>query len=88
VPEEIRIGLFEGKSVVGGGSCPDCDLPTTLLGIESRRQSPDAIESRLRAQDPHVIIRVEANRAVLDLRTVFPEQETALLAALSQTLVD
>ena len=86
VPAEIQIGLFEGESVVGGGSCPDCDLPTTLVGIESGRHSPDAIESRLRAQNPPVILRVEENRPLVDLRTVFPEQEAALLAALSQSL--
>jgi L-seryl-tRNA(Ser) seleniumtransferase len=88
VPAEILIGLFKGKSVVGGGSCPDCDLPTTLVGIESGSHSPGDIESRLRSQDPPVIIRVEENRPLVDLRTVFPEQETALLAALTQSLKD
>ncbi len=86
MPEGVQVGLCQGKSVVGGGSCPDCDLPTTLLGIESEKYGPDAIEARLRAQDPPVILRVEENRAVIDLRTVFPEQERVLLEALHKAL--
>lgn len=86
VPAGTRVGLFEGKSVVGGGSCPDCDLPTTLVGIESGNHNATVIECRLRSQDPPVIVRIEENRSLVDLRTVFPEQEAALIAALTQSL--
>ncbi len=84
--EGIRVGFFEGKSLVGGGSCPDCDLPTTLLGIDSDKRRPDVIEGRLRAQEPAVIVRLEDDRVLIDLRTVFPEQDTALFAALCDAL--
>ena len=36
--------------------------------------------------EPPVIARVEEDRLLLDLRTVFPEQEPALLAALAAAL--
>ncbi len=78
LPEGVRAALSDGYSVVGGGSCPDCRLETVLLAIESGSPSPGTIESRLRLQDPAIIVRVEDNRVLVDLRTVFPEQETEL----------
>jgi L-seryl-tRNA(Ser) seleniumtransferase len=80
--EKIRsqvpsLEIKEGRSVAGGGSTPDQSLPTWLLAM-----SGDVvhIEKKLRAQD--IIARIENNRVVLDLRTVFPEEEEELVRAL------
>ena len=40
--------------------------------------------ARLRASDPPIIARVEEGRVLLDLRTVFPEQDDAIAQALAQ----
>ena len=77
-----RVPQFEiipGESVAGGGSTPEQTLPTWLLALPG-----DAIahERRLRAGDPPVIARIENDRLVLDLRTVFPEQEEELVLRL------
>lgn len=71
--------IIEGESVAGGGSTPDQTLPTCLLAV-----SGDAvqIERALRAQN--IIARIERDRVVIDLRTVFPEEEEALVKALQQ----
>lgn len=79
LPAEANARLCEGESVVGGGSCPGFSLPTTLIALESGRLSPNTIESRLRSQEPAIILRLDENRVLLDLRTVFPEQEPALI---------
>jgi L-seryl-tRNA(Ser) seleniumtransferase len=80
--EGIRIQLLAGNSVVGGGSCPECRLPTTLIALESDTVRPNAIESRLRSQKPPIILRLEEDRVLIDLRTVFPSQESALIEGL------
>jgi L-seryl-tRNA(Ser) seleniumtransferase len=69
--------IIEGRSVAGGGSTPDQTLPTWLLAV-----SGDAvkIERRLRAKG--IVARIEDGRVVLDLRTVFPEEEEQLLSVL------
>ncbi len=82
LPEGIKVHLSGGESVVGGGSCPDCHLPTTLVAIDCEQPSPNTIESRLRAQDPPIIIRLEEDRVLIDLRTVFPAQEPILIEGL------
>jgi L-seryl-tRNA(Ser) seleniumtransferase len=76
----LRAELLPGESVIGGGSTPEQSIPTCLIAIESE----DVIEAerRLRQGNPPVIARIENNRLLLDLRTVFPEQEAELAAAL------
>jgi len=41
-----------------------------------------ALAARLRASDPPVIARVEEGKVLLDLRTVFPEQDKVLTQVL------
>jgi len=71
--------LVAGESVIGGGSTPDQSIPTWLVSV------PD-VEKKLRANDPPVISRVENGRTLLDLRTVFPEEEAELKLALDKCL--
>jgi L-seryl-tRNA(Ser) seleniumtransferase len=44
--------------------------------------SADELSSSLRAAEPPIIARVEDGRVLLDLRTVFPEQDQAIVKAL------
>jgi L-seryl-tRNA(Ser) seleniumtransferase len=83
--KDVNIQLSEGNSLVGGGSCPEYFLPTILIVLESSRISPNAIESRLRSQDPPIVLRIEEDKALIDLRTVFADQESTLIAGLQQT---
>jgi L-seryl-tRNA(Ser) seleniumtransferase len=78
-----KIETLPGFSVIGGGSTPDQQLPTVLISISSPRHSATALESRLRkpATGPAVIARIEDDRLILDLRTVFPDEDAALAAA-------
>ncbi len=86
VPDDVHIQLAKGNSLVGGGSCPEYPLPTTLIVLESDRVSPNTIESRLRSQDLPIILRLEEDKALLDLRTVFTSQESLLIEGLSKAL--
>lgn len=74
--------LIDGVSTVGGGSAPGSALATRLIRLTPREQSTVSLERRLRALDPPVIGRIENDRVLLDLRTVSPEQDDQLLAAL------
>jgi L-seryl-tRNA(Ser) seleniumtransferase len=74
--------LLPGESVIGGGAAPGSNLPTILVAISGESFSADQFATRLRQNDPPVIARVEERRVLIDLRTVFPEQESAILAAL------
>jgi L-seryl-tRNA(Ser) seleniumtransferase len=81
---DAEIEIAEGQSLVGGGSTPAQSLPTKVLRIASARHSASELETRLRTASgaAPVIARIEDDRLLLDLRTVFPEQEGALAEAL------
>jgi L-seryl-tRNA(Ser) seleniumtransferase len=80
----IRAEVAPGDSVIGGGATPEQAIPTWLIAIACADVA--GVEARLRAGDPPVIARIEDGRLLLDLRTVLPEEETELVAALKATL--
>jgi L-seryl-tRNA(Ser) seleniumtransferase len=91
LPQDATIEVRPGFSVIGGGSTPDQQLPTHLISLASPRHSAAALEERLRkpahgAPSIPVIARIEDDRLVLDLRTVFPDEEATLAEALGSAL--
>lgn len=81
---KLKTEIVDGESLLGGGAAPSCVLPTRLLALTAEGISAEELCTKLRACEPPVIGRVEENRVLLDLRTVFPEQDAALASALSR----
>lgn len=95
--EGIAATATEGESAVGGGTLPGEKLPTVLcaigpFGAETRGSAQDKVAdiamvaARLRTGDPAVLARVLRDRILLDPRTVAPEEDAPLLAALRTAL--
>jgi len=80
----LQIEVINGESVIGGGAAPSAVLPTRLLAVTCHGLSADEISVRLRASDPPIVARVEDGRVLLDLRTVFPEQDQDVIAGLQK----
>ncbi len=76
--------VLPGLSTVGGGSLPGEMLPTALLALTV--PNPNRFLTHLRRASTPVIARVEEDRVLFDPRTVLPEQDQALLAAIRQSL--
>ena len=85
---EVEMDIADGASLVGGGSTPTQSLPTKIIRFASVRYSAAQLEQRLRDAPAgvSVIARVEENRLLLDLRTVFPEQESLLVKTFAAAL--
>jgi L-seryl-tRNA(Ser) seleniumtransferase len=83
-PSRLSIEPIDGESLIGGGAAPSAVLPTCLLAVRSDCLGAQEICTRLLACVPPVITRVEEGRVLLDLRTVFPEQDPLLVEALRQ----
>ena len=79
----LKLELLDGESVIGGGAAPSAVLPTRLIALSHTDLSADEVSARLRASTPPIVARVEEGRVLLDLRTVFPEQDASLAAALA-----
>jgi len=78
----LEVEVAESRSVLGGGAAPGSTLPTRVLAVKSDSVSADELCTRLRQWETPIVARVEESRVLLDLRTVEPEQETAIVAAL------
>ncbi len=74
------VTIVPGYSTAGGGSAPDSKIPTVLLRLGV--PSPDTAIAELSRNDPAIIARIEAGAVVLDLRTVDPDDDEAVTAAL------
>jgi L-seryl-tRNA(Ser) seleniumtransferase len=78
----LKAEIIEGESVIGGGTAPSATLATALLALTHQTMNADSFAARLRAVEPPIIARIEDGRVLLDLRTVFPEQDAAIAQAL------
>jgi L-seryl-tRNA(Ser) seleniumtransferase len=74
--------MIDGESVIGGGAAPSAVLPTRLIALTRPDSTADWLSARLRRCDPPIVARVEDGRVLLDLRTVFPEQDRAIADAI------
>lgn len=72
----LRAAVIEGSSVIGGGSTPGQPLQSWLIAIDSA--DVVEVERRCRLSDPPVVARIEDGRLLLDLRTVFADEEDEL----------
>jgi len=83
-PTRLKIEIVDGESVIGGGAAPSSVLATRLLAVTCDGLNADELSARLRASDPPIVARVEDGRVLLDLRTVFPEQDDPVASALKR----
>ena len=87
--EGALAGVEPGASTIGGGSLPGETLPTHVLALRGTRRAASwasATAAALRAGMPPVVARIDDNRVVLDPRTVLPEQDAPLVAALGRVV--
>ncbi len=75
-----RVEAVATEATVGGGSLPGETLPS--FGVAIGGGSANGTLAALRQGTPAVIGRIEGGRVVLDLRTVEPERDAELAAAI------
>jgi L-seryl-tRNA(Ser) seleniumtransferase len=69
--------IVQADAYLGGGSAPEAAIPGEALALPGK----EAVLARLRLGDPPVVGYLNRGRLLLDLRTVAPEDDDALLAA-------
>ena len=74
----------DGETMVGGGSLPGGTLPTRLVAVRRREGDREAhtLSTMLRSQEIPVVGRISEDTLLLDPRSVLPEEDTIVLAAL------
>ena len=80
LPMQIAIGY--GTVKVGGGALPKSTMPSVTIDIVTENCSLADFAARLRNWSPPVIGYIVNERFKLDLRTIFPEQDDAVVDAI------
>jgi L-seryl-tRNA(Ser) seleniumtransferase len=82
VAAEIRAEIVPAEAFLGGGSAPEVPIPGEALSLPG----DDALLARLRKGQPAVMGYLRQGRLMLDLRTVDPEDDPALVAAIRSAI--
>ena len=82
----VAASVVELRSTIGGGSLPGETLPSAGLALAGGRRSATRVLAALRQGTPIVVGRIEADRVVLDMRTVKPALDGDLAAAVERAL--
>lgn len=72
--------VADSSAVTGGGSVPGSSIPSAAIVITCAQ--PKLFAAALRANDPPIIARIEHDQVLLDLRTVDPNDDAVVTAAL------
>lgn len=76
-----RASIVESDAYIGGGALAQELVKSVAVAIEVDR--PEALAAALRAGRPPIVARVAHGRLLLDLRTVAPEDDHTVIAALA-----
>jgi L-seryl-tRNA(Ser) seleniumtransferase len=87
--ESAVVSVLEGSSMVGGGALPKAELPTWLVSVKPSLSAPKAagLVEKLRLGEPPVMLRLQQDSLLFDLRTVWPEQEIELVKMIVQAFL-
>ena len=78
----LQVAVASSVAKVGGGTLPRSKMPSVTIKIVPGNCSPLEFASRLRSATPPVIGYVANDCFKLDVRTIFPEQDDLVVAAI------
>lgn len=76
---DLGVEVVPSVARSGGGTLPTFEIPSFAVRLEAA--DADALAGDLRAADPPVVGRVRENGLLLDVRTLLPGDEEAVVAA-------
>ncbi len=80
------VQVARDEAYVGGGSLPDQAMKSWVVVLEAGGLTDAELAYRLRTGVPAVMGRVREGKLLLDVRTIFPHQESALVEAVRRAL--
>lgn len=69
--KDFHLALQDSTSQIGSGAMPTEELPTVVITIENAKLSANAIAKKFRQANPPIIGRIQDDKFLLDLRTIF-----------------
>jgi L-seryl-tRNA(Ser) seleniumtransferase len=84
----LKVEVVSSEARAGGGSLPQAPLPSRALALTVPPLAPQDLEARLHQAGTPIIGRVEHGVVLLDLRTLLPGDQEAIMAALAEVLAN
>jgi L-seryl-tRNA(Ser) seleniumtransferase len=81
---ELKAEVVPVESLIGGGTAPKAKLPSFAIALRHTNLGADDLLRSLRQSETPIVARIAEGRVILDLRTVEPEADNLLTAALNQ----
>ena len=72
--------------LVGGGSAPERRIESRGVEIAPRSRSAGEVAARMLSASPPVVVRTRESKVVIDLRTVFPEEDASVIEAVVEAV--
>jgi L-seryl-tRNA(Ser) seleniumtransferase len=82
--DSLKFSLREDFAAAGGGSLPTQQIPTFLVGITNKKMTASKMEEKLRKIEVPIIVRVDKDEILLDLRTVAEDEFAFIVEGLKQ----
>ena len=80
----FTLDIIDGNSRVGGGALPLMELPGSLLCLTPKKISAHQMEAWLRSYTPPIIVRVESDNVLLDVRTIQEKELKTVARAINE----
>jgi L-seryl-tRNA(Ser) seleniumtransferase len=84
----VRAAIGTAQAQVGGGTLPRSAIESVTLDLTHRALAPQGLAARLRDLPIPVIGYVARGAVRLDLRTIFPQQDHELIAAIRTVCIE
>jgi L-seryl-tRNA(Ser) seleniumtransferase len=79
--QRVEARVVDTTARIGGGALPRSKIPSVALEIKPRGCTPSQFAAKLRLGEPPIIGYLSGKRFLIDLKTVLPDQDAALVAA-------
>ncbi len=84
--DSLKFSMHEDFAVAGGGSLPMQKIPTILVGVKNKNVPASKMEEKLRKMEVPVIVRVDKDEILIDLRTVVEDEFAFILEGLNRII--
>lgn len=82
----IKVEIIDGFSQVGGGALPTTNLKTKLVAICLENLSLNDIAAKLRSRRPAILVRINDNKILIDVRTILDNEIIIIASSLTEII--
>jgi L-seryl-tRNA(Ser) seleniumtransferase len=86
--ESYEFSLRDDFAAAGGGSLPTEKIPSVLIAVKCKKITAVKMEAKLRTLEVPIIVRVDKDEILIDLRTVAEEEFGSIVEGLRECLAN